>query len=116
MSDFVGEHFDGMITSIIPAGVFVMLESTVEGFVPFRSMRDHYLFDERFYRAVGARSGMKLTIGMPVRVVVSEVNLELNRIDFVFEDGFESERANRRTTASKVKGRRRVKKQKRGKR
>ncbi len=89
MKDHIGERYDGMITSIIPAGLFVMLPNTVEGFVPFRSMKDHYLFDERSFRAVGARSGVKLTIGLPVRIVVETVDTELNRIDFVFEPGFE---------------------------
>ena len=34
MADKVGEHFTGVITSIIGAGFFVMLPDTVEGFVP----------------------------------------------------------------------------------
>lgn len=89
MKDHIGERYEGMITSIIPAGLFVMLPNTVEGFVPFRSMKDHYLFDERAFRAVGARSGVKLTIGLPVKIIVETVDTELNRIDFCFEPGFE---------------------------
>ncbi|MBQ1894400.1 MAG: ribonuclease R [Clostridiales bacterium] len=90
MKDKVGEHYTGVITSIIGAGVFVMLPDTVEGFVPFKSMRDHYIFDERAYRAIGSRSGNKLTIGMEVKVVVAAVDTDLVHIDFVFEEGFEN--------------------------
>lgn len=92
MADKVGEHYDGVISSIIDAGCFVRLENTIEGFVPFRSLRDHYFFDERSYRAIGARGGKILSIGMPVTIVVEKVDTEENKIDFSFEYGFEEER------------------------
>jgi ribonuclease R len=92
MADKIGEHYDGVISSIIDAGCFVRLENTVEGFVPFRSLRDHYFFDERTYRAIGAHGGKILSIGMPVTIVVEKVDTEENKIDFSFEYGFEEER------------------------
>ncbi len=115
MSDRLGEHYDGYITSIIAPGVFVMLDNTAEGFIPFRSMNDHYLYDERMYRAVGVRGGLKLTIGMKVRVVVARVDMEACKIDFAFEEGFE--RKNSRTNASgKGPGRRKIKRNRKGRR
>ena len=96
MADKVGEHYEGVISSIIEAGCFVRLENTVEGFVPFRSLRDHYTLDDRTYRAIGAHSGKILSIGMPATIVVEKVDTEENKIDFSFEYGFEEERDNRR--------------------
>ena len=55
-------------------------------------MRDHYFFDERTYRAIGAHGGKILSIGMPVTIVVEKVDTEENKIDFSFEYGFEEER------------------------
>jgi ribonuclease R len=95
MAGKIGEHYDGVISSIIDAGCFVRLENTVEGFVPFRSLRDHYFFDERSYRAIGAHGGKILSIGMPVTIVVEKVDTEENKIDFSFEYGFEEERDTR---------------------
>ena len=92
MADRIGEHYDGVISSIIDVGCFVRLENTIEGFVPFRSLHDHYFFDDRSYRAIGARGGKILSIGMPVTVVVEKVDTEENKIDFSFEYGFEEER------------------------
>ena len=86
MKDHIGEEYEGIITGIIDAGLFVMLESTAEGFVAFRSMKDHYIFDDRRYRAVGARSGNKLSIGQKVSVVVSSVDEDRRHIDFVMAD------------------------------
>ena len=102
MADKIGEHYDGVISSIIDAGVFVRLENTVEGFVPFRSLRDHYFFDERSYRAIGAHGGKVLSIGMPVTIVVEKVDTEENKIDFSFEYGFEEEREPRAAKPGKM--------------
>ena len=41
------------------------------------------------YRAVGARGGAVINIGQHMGVVVDNVDTELNRIDFRFEDEFE---------------------------
>ena len=102
MADKIGEHYDGVISSIIDAGCFVRLENTVEGFVPFRSLRDHYFFDERSYRAIGAHGGKILSIGMPVTIVVEKVDTEENKIDFSFEYGFEEERDTRPAKQGKL--------------
>lgn len=90
MADKVGEHYEGVISSIIENGCFVMLENSVEGFVPFRTLSDHYYFDEQRYRAVGARGGAVINIGQHMGVIVDNVDTELNRIDFTFEDEFEN--------------------------
>ncbi|SCW59840.1 ribonuclease R [Ruminococcaceae bacterium YRB3002] len=86
MKDKIGDEYEGIITGIIDAGLFVMLESTAEGFVAFRSMRDHFIFDDRRYRAVGARTGQKLSIGQKVRVIVSSVDEDRRHIDFVLAE------------------------------
>ena len=88
MSDKVGEHFEGTVSSIIDVGFFVVLPSSIEGFVPFRSLADHYYFDERRYCAVGAHTGTVISIGLKVDVIVENVDTELNRIDFSLENDF----------------------------
>ncbi len=44
---------------------------------------------------MGSRSGNKIMIGMPVRVVVASVDTDLNRVDFVLEEGSEGVSAKR---------------------
>ena len=119
MSKRIGERYEGYITSIIASGVFVMLDSTIEGFVPFRTMADHYIFDERMYRAVGARGGLKLTIGMKVKIVVAAVDTDAAKIDFVFEEGFErsgSRSSGNKNAGDKGPGRRKIKRNRKGRR
>ena len=117
MKDKVGEHFEGKITGIIGAGIFVALPSTIEGFVAFRTMNDHYIFDERSYMAIGTRSGNKLMIGQTVRVVVAAVDTDMNRIDFVLEEGTERAfRPQKRKDRGSIKPGKTVRVRRRGKR
>ena len=108
MQERIGEHYEGTVTSIIDSGFFVMLDNTVEGFVPFRSLIDHYYFDERRYQAVGAHSGGIITIGQAVNVIVENVDTDLNRIDFSLEQEPMSKssarRAERKTSPLKKAG------------
>ncbi|MCQ2533506.1 MAG: ribonuclease R [Clostridia bacterium] len=86
MSDKVGTVYEAMVSSIIDPGIFVELPNTVEGFVAFRTMNDHYVFDERFMWAMGKRYGTKLTIGSKVKVRLVRVDLTTNHIDFELEE------------------------------
>ena len=86
MKGKIGEKYQGVITSIIQSGLFVMLPNSAEGFVPFSTLRDHYVFDEQRYLAYGTRSGNKLTIGQKVDIVVSAVDPDLLHIDFIMEN------------------------------
>ncbi|MBO4635959.1 MAG: ribonuclease R [Clostridiales bacterium] len=86
MKDKIGEKYQGVITSIIQSGLFVMIPNSAEGFIPFSTLRDHYVFDEQKYLAYGTRSGNKLMIGQKVDIVVSAVDTDLLHIDFIMEN------------------------------
>ena len=103
MHDRLGEHFKGRISSVIGAGVFVELENSCEGFVAYRTLRDHYVFDEVSLRAVGKRSGDILMIGQEVGIIVAAVDLELNRVDFIFDE-VETKKREENKKASPEKG------------
>jgi ribonuclease R len=67
-------------------------------------MRDHFLFDDRTYRAVGVRSGKRLMIGQDVEVVVAAVDEDSRHIDFVFDPEFEQKDTIQRIPPKKEKG------------
>jgi ribonuclease R len=85
MQDKVGEEFEGFITSVLPFGLFVQLkELYVEGLIHVTSLpSDYYTFDAAGHRMVGERSGRVFRLTDPIRVRVSNVNLEEHKIDFV---------------------------------
>lgn len=86
MTDHIGDAFDGIISSIFRGGIFVRLESTVEGLIPFRTMNDYFEFDERRLEARGKTSGKVYRIGEKIQVKVANVDTILRRVDFVLTD------------------------------
>jgi len=89
MTRHIGDVFDGIISSVFHGGIFVRLESTAEGLVPFRTMNDYFEFDERRLEAKGKTSGKTLRIGDAVRVKVANADILQRRIDFELADGID---------------------------
>ncbi|MGH8378613.1 MAG: ribonuclease R family protein, partial [Gammaproteobacteria bacterium] len=84
MQDKVGEEFDGLITGVLPFGLFVQLKDLyVEGLIHVTSLpSDYYSHDPVGHRMTGERSGRIFRLTDPIRVRVSNVNLEEHKIDF----------------------------------
>ncbi|MBO4460798.1 MAG: ribonuclease R [Clostridiales bacterium] len=80
MNGKIGEVFEGRISGIITSGLFVRLPNTIEGFVAFRTLPDHYIFDERRYCATSSKK--TFNIGDDVKVELVNVDMDSDRIDF----------------------------------
>ena len=81
-----GDSFDGIISSIFRGGIFVQLESSVEGLIPFRTMNDYFEFDERRLEARGKTSGKVYRIGEKITITVANVDTLLRRVDFTLSE------------------------------
>ena len=85
MKDRIGEEFDGTVSGMTDWGVYVELNDThVEGMAFLRDIDedDYYRFDEARYEVVGRSSGIRLTLGTPVRVRVKGVDMNRRTLDF----------------------------------
>ena len=84
MKDRIGEEFDGVVSGLTEWGVYVELNEThVEGMAFLRDIDDdYYSFDEARYEIVGRSSGIRLTLGTPVRIRVKSVDLNRRTLDF----------------------------------
>ncbi|WP_088104145.1 ribonuclease R [Halalkalibacter urbisdiaboli] len=83
MEDKIGETFTGIISSVTNFGLFVELESTIEGLVHVSYLTDdYYHFDEKQYAMIGERTGHVFRIGDEIEVRVVSVNVEESSIDF----------------------------------
>jgi ribonuclease R len=83
MKQFVGEEFEGRISSVQSFGFFVELPNTVEGLVHISSIvDDYYEFNDRNYTLTGKHSGRKFAIGDQVKVLLAKVDVNEARIDF----------------------------------
>ena len=94
MEDKIGEEYDGIISSVTGFGMFVELESTVEGLVRFENMGDEYFrYDEGNKKLIGENSKLVYKIGDKVRVRVIEANKLLRKVAFemVYENNQDEE-------------------------
>jgi ribonuclease R len=74
LADRVGAAFDGRISGVTRAGLFVKLHETgAAGFVPARTIGDDYFhYDEAHHAMVGRRSGETYRLGDAVTVKLVE--------------------------------------------
>ncbi len=74
LADRVGATFDGRISGVTRAGLFVKLHETgADGFVPARTIGDDYFhYDEAHHAMVGRRSGETYRLGDAVTVKLVE--------------------------------------------
>jgi ribonuclease R len=84
MQDRIGEVFAGSISSVVPFGIFVALDSVfVEGLVHVSDLgHDYFHFDEKQHAMVGERTGARYRLSDRVRVQLVRVDLDQNKIDF----------------------------------
>jgi ribonuclease R len=85
MERHLGDEFVGTISGVAAFGFFVLLDDFyVEGLVHVSSMDDdYYVFHEEQYALIGERGGRQFRLGDRVRVLVSRVDLEQRKIDFI---------------------------------
>ncbi len=74
LSDRIGATFEGRISGVHRAGLFVKLRETgADGFVPARTIGDEYFrYDEKGHAMVGSRSGETYRLGDRVTVKLVE--------------------------------------------
>lgn len=83
MADKLGEEFDAVISGVAAFGLFVQLDTLVEGLVRLEDLPDDaYELEASRYTLVGRRTGTHYRIGDPVRVSVIRVDTDARRIDF----------------------------------
>lgn len=83
MLRYVGQEFEGVVSSVTSFGMFVALENTIEGLVRVSMMDDdYYHYDETHMTLIGERKRTQYTIGDSLVVRVENVNVPYREIDF----------------------------------
>ncbi len=83
MQDKIGEEFEGIVSSITSFGMFVELESTVEGLIRFENLGDEYfIYDENRKTLTGEKTKTTYKIGDKVKIRVIHADKITRQIDF----------------------------------
>jgi ribonuclease R len=83
VQDRLGEEHEGIITGVVPPGVFVELEDVpVDGFVRVSSwIDDDFTMDEAGVRLTGRRSRRKFSLGDRITVRLARVDLAARELE-----------------------------------
>ena len=107
MERFIGQEFEGIISSVTGFGFFVMLPNTVEGLVRLETLHDdYYIFDEKNLSLYGEHTGHTFTIGDVVKVKLVAASKISRRIDFLLLEGGTDNGRKRKEKASRPKQKR----------
>lgn len=91
MKKYIGEKFQGIISSITDFGIFIELENTVEGCFMYKFSDDHFDYIEEKLSCVNRDNNKRYKIGQKVLIEVKNVDLEKRNIDFdLLEEEFEN--------------------------
>ena len=83
MMKHIGEEYEGMVSSIVPFGMFIELPNLVEGLVRLDDMTDdHYIYIEDTYSLIGTKNKRGYRLGDKVRVRVKDANKYSKTVDF----------------------------------
>ncbi len=101
LSEHIGEVYPGVVTGVIPKGVFVQIQKyLVEGLiksedlpVPGRKGGGNWKIDQKTGALVQTNSGRSYRLGDRVQVVVSQVNLAARQMELLIPDEEASKRA-----------------------
>ncbi|MFZ4403813.1 MAG: ribonuclease R [Pseudobdellovibrionaceae bacterium] len=85
---FLGQEFEGVISSVTRFGVFVLLrEFDIDGLIRLDDLGPHgFEFDEEQLRLVAKRSQLSYGLGDTLKIVIAATDIELGQINFVLAE------------------------------
>ena len=103
MQDKIGQVFAGEITSVTAFGLFVHLTDVyVEGLVHISTLSDdYYNFDPATMTLSGELTGNTYKMGSQVEILVSRVDIDDRKIDFVLKEKKRTRQSHRSKPASR---------------
>lgn len=82
MKPFVGQEFDGVISSIAPHGIYVELPNTVEGLIRLEDLPEGDYDRQSRVLLKNSATGRTYTVGDPIRVRLAAAHVSAGNIDF----------------------------------
>lgn len=84
MQEFVGQEFDGVVSSVVKFGVFVELPNTVEGLIHVTNLPEYYSYNERTMTLQGEKSGVVFRVGQAIKIKLTKADKMTGEIDFEY--------------------------------
>lgn len=81
MKKFIGNIFEVVVTAIVNYGMYVELDSGIEGYVPFEYANEHFIYNENTFTAY-SNKGTKFKLGDRINVILVSCNEDKTQIVF----------------------------------
>lgn len=119
MSQFIGDSFCGVVSSVTAFGMFVSLENSVEGLIRVENMsKDYFEYNDTLKRFEGKRTSKVYKVGDSVEVVLVRTDLMTRQIDFILSEDatkYNIDRINQKAENQKSEKERELKRLEKGK-
>ena len=84
MEEFVGEEFDGIVSSVVKFGLFVELPNTVDGLIHVTNLPEFFHYNERNLTLQGEKSGVVFRVGQQIHIKLVRADKATGEIDFEY--------------------------------
>lgn len=84
MEEYVGEEFEGVVSSVVKFGLFIELPNTIEGLIHITTLPEFYNYNERTMTLQGEKSGKVFRVGQPIQIKLVRADKETGDIDFEY--------------------------------
>ncbi len=82
MMDYIGEEYEGMITSVTNFGMFVKLPNLIEGLVHISTLKGYYEYNPDLLSLISKDKSKKYRLGDTLKIKVASASKERGTIDF----------------------------------
>ena len=87
MQKHIGEDYEGVVSSVMPFGMFVELPNLVEGLIRLDDLTDdYYTYNEDTFSLVGKKNKRGYRLGDKVKIKVKAANKEAKTVDFIIAE------------------------------
>lgn len=84
MEEYVGEEFEGVVSSVVKFGLFIELPNTIEGLIHITTLPEFYNYNERTMTLQGEKSGKVFRVGQQIKIKLVRADKETGDIDFEY--------------------------------
>lgn len=84
MEEYVGEEFEGVVSSVVKFGLFIELPNTIEGLIHITTLPEFYNYNERTMTLQGEKSGKVFRVGQPIKIKLVRADKETGDVDFEY--------------------------------
>lgn len=84
MENYMGQEFDGIVSSVVKFGMFIELPNTVEGLVHITTLPEFYHYNERSLTLQSEKTGKVFRVGQQIKIKLTRADKETGDIDFEY--------------------------------